>query len=117
MRGQAADAVTQPRIIQRTWTPRGDGLQCPKRSAWTLRSVPGRRSACRIFKVRERGEECPFNYARLYRNQMLDLLSYLFNWIGNRSESLVRPERLELPTYWFEASRSIQMSYGRTRQY
>ena len=26
---------------------------------------------------------------------------------------LVRPERLELPTYWFEASRSIQLSYGR----
>ena len=28
--------------------------------------------------------------------------------------SLVRPERLELPAYWFEASRSIQLSYGRT---
>jgi hypothetical protein len=27
---------------------------------------------------------------------------------------VVRPERLELPTYWFEASRSIQLSYGRT---
>ena len=26
---------------------------------------------------------------------------------------MVRPERLELPTYWFEASRSIQLSYGR----
>jgi hypothetical protein len=26
----------------------------------------------------------------------------------------VRPERLELPAYWFEASRSIQLSYGRT---
>jgi hypothetical protein len=26
---------------------------------------------------------------------------------------LARPERLELPTYWFEASRSIQLSYGR----
>jgi len=34
----------------------------------------------------------------------------------NRSEAtsfLARPERLELPTYWFEASRSIQLSYGR----
>ena len=30
-------------------------------------------------------------------------------------ESLVRPERVELPTYWFVASRSIQLSYGRTR--
>jgi adenylate cyclase, class 2 len=29
-------------------------------------------------------------------------------------DSLVRPERLELPAYWFEASRSIQLSYGRT---
>jgi hypothetical protein len=27
---------------------------------------------------------------------------------------MVRPERLELPAYWFEASRSIQLSYGRT---
>jgi hypothetical protein len=27
---------------------------------------------------------------------------------------LVRPESLELPAYWFEASRSIQLSYGRT---
>ncbi len=27
---------------------------------------------------------------------------------------LVRPERLELPAYWFEASRSIRLSYGRT---
>ena len=28
---------------------------------------------------------------------------------------MVRPERFELPTYWFVASRSIQLSYGRTR--
>ena len=28
-------------------------------------------------------------------------------------DSLARPERLELPTYWFEASRSIHLSYGR----
>jgi hypothetical protein len=28
-------------------------------------------------------------------------------------ESLARPERLELPTYWFEASCSIRLSYGR----
>ena len=27
---------------------------------------------------------------------------------------VVRPERLELPTCWFEARRSIQLSYGRT---
>jgi hypothetical protein len=26
---------------------------------------------------------------------------------------LARPEGLEPPAYWFEASRSIQLSYGR----
>ena len=26
---------------------------------------------------------------------------------------MVRPERLELPALWFEAIRSIQLSYGR----
>jgi hypothetical protein len=28
---------------------------------------------------------------------------------------MARPERFELPTYWFEASRSIQLSYGRAK--
>ncbi len=28
-------------------------------------------------------------------------------------EELARPERFELPTNWFEASYSIQLSYGR----
>ena len=34
---------------------------------------------------------------------------------GNRNSLvfMVRPERFELPTYWFVASRSIQLSYGR----
>ncbi len=27
---------------------------------------------------------------------------------------MVRPERVELPTFWFVAKRSIQLSYGRT---
>ncbi len=27
---------------------------------------------------------------------------------------VVRPERVELPTFWFVAKRSIQLSYGRT---
>ena len=26
---------------------------------------------------------------------------------------MVRPERVELPTFWFVAKRSIQLSYGR----
>jgi hypothetical protein len=28
-------------------------------------------------------------------------------------KKLVRPEGLEPPAYWFEANRSIQLSYGR----
>jgi hypothetical protein len=31
------------------------------------------------------------------------------------SGELARPERLELPTCWFEARRSIRLSYGRAR--
>ena len=34
--------------------------------------------------------------------------------VSNVSEYLVRPDRFELPTYWFEASCSIQLSYRRT---
>jgi hypothetical protein len=30
-------------------------------------------------------------------------------------ERLARPERFELPTSWFVAMRSIQLSYGRVR--
>ena len=32
------------------------------------------------------------------------------NYLG----CVVRPERLEPLAYWFEANRSIQLSYGRT---
>ena len=37
----------------------------------------------------------------------------MFTFRFNNLE-MVRPERFELPTYWFVASRSIQLSYGRT---
>ena len=30
---------------------------------------------------------------------------------------MARPERFELPTDWFEASYSIQLSYGRKNRY
>jgi hypothetical protein len=29
---------------------------------------------------------------------------------------VVRPERVELPTFWFVAKRSIQLSYGRPEE-
>ena len=35
--------------------------------------------------------------------------------INRKSKGVARPERFELPTLWFEARCSIQLSYGRTR--
>ena len=34
---------------------------------------------------------------------------------GRTRTKVARPERLELPTLWFEARCSIQLSYGRVR--
>lgn len=36
---------------------------------------------------------------------------------GFAAGSLVRPDRFERPTLWFEAKCSIQLSYGRTIDY
>ena len=33
--------------------------------------------------------------------------------MANPSLSMARPERFELPTFWFVARHSIQLSYGR----
>ena len=34
----------------------------------------------------------------------------------NRTKMVARPERFELPTLWFEARCSIQLSYGRVAE-
>ena len=34
-----------------------------------------------------------------------------------KQEKVARPERLELPTLWFEARCSIQLSYGRAAKH
>ena len=39
---------------------------------------------------------------------------YRRNPLNVEVEKMVRPERFELPTFWFVARRSIQLSYERT---
>lgn len=43
------------------------------------------------------------------------LFNQLESFLGGKM-SMVRPERFELPTLWFEAKCSIQLSYGRAKQ-
>jgi hypothetical protein len=51
---------------------------------------------------------CTKMQQRLFR----DLRKYFVFFVSLKQ--MARPERLELPTLWFEARRSIQLSYGRT---
>jgi hypothetical protein len=36
--------------------------------------------------------------------------------VSKKLNHMVRPERFELPTLWFEAKCSIQLSYGRAKR-
>ena len=50
--------------------------------------------------------------AETQKKQILEAESpHLVDW---ERFGMVRPERFERPTYWFVASCSIQLSYGRT---
>ena len=63
----------------------------------------------------------PLSYRRPFPLRILDCgfrngnpaASLLHSAIRNPKSLLARPERIELPTCWFEASRSIRLSYGR----
>ena len=54
--------------------------------------------------------DIPIVFGRRFTCQALNLSGA---WKACVQEGLARPEGLEPPTYWFEASRSIQLSYGR----
>src|SRR5690242_19105493 len=51
-----------------------------------------------------------------FRTANLTLPFEVLSGLETRESDLARPERLELPTSWFVAMRSIQLSYGRVRR-
>ena len=52
-------------------------------------------------------------YAITYTDPAQAILTDFFTVFSMTSMGVVRPERFELPTSWFVARRSIQLSYGR----
>ena len=71
-----------------------------------------RRVLCAIPRSLRQSEKLPIRrFAESYNAPTEERsVTYVF---GPDTGFLARPERLELPTYWFEASRSIHLSYGR----
>jgi hypothetical protein len=59
-------------------------------------SIPSAQSGFLVYKI---------DYSRRFTQE-----AYLSHVV----ENMVRPERFELPTFWFVARRSIQLSYERT---
>src|SRR5581483_8354578 len=73
-------------------------------SAWgSLRSISARRSLARR--------------SASSRSRQDLLVSFMQYHLGFFDHQMARPERFELPTSWFVAMRSIQLSYGRAVGY
>ena len=49
---------------------------------------------------------------RVHKQKLRDRLAFVAGDF-QAGEKVVRPGRFELPTFWFVAKRSIQLSYGR----
>jgi hypothetical protein len=95
---------------------------------WTLATSPGHRDmnitkryvhpqeqTIRAAMDRARGVESGHTFGSTARN-LNPGKTALGSQPLDAEEVLARPERLELPTYWFEASRSIRLSYGRANK-
>ena len=83
-------------VAFRPWTQRvRASCRCPK-SFRTILSNSRSRNAIREFSI---SQDTAIN-----KKGLTIVRPFLF---------MVRPERFELPTFWFVARRSIQLSYGR----
>ena len=83
--------------------------KAPK-SAVSNPTAPYRAPSCRFAVCWKR---CHDDFRGFFRN-LLRVPRPLRMQAPGLAGTMARPERLELPTYWFVASRSIQLSYGRT---